>query len=78
MRDVAVASGGTASHVVLQASTTNLTAEQISYHPVTGSIPTTVFASFQMMFAVITPLLITGELTSPGTPQSPLTETWPH
>ena len=29
-------------------------------HSETGSIPTTVFASFQMMFSVITPLLITG------------------
>ena len=29
-------------------------------HKIAGSIPMTVFASFQMMFAVITPLLITG------------------
>ena len=29
-------------------------------HAVSGTIPTTVFASFQMMFSVITPLLITG------------------
>ena len=53
MKDVAIASVSTTSG--------NVTTE-IDHHPTwnAGGVPTTVFASFQMMFAVITPLLITG------------------